>query len=254
MKKTLLLLGFILNVHATEEISCEYEPFPELQQLAEYAQDSSDFPRMKMSYTLNKECQYTVVSTVEIPNTDSLQSFMNKVIDPKVNFASANKEMLVKQTLTREGNSYKQVAVVKKSGTTVDLISKCRYSKEASDEVIFSCDVDADKSKSRGIISIRPFQYNSSSISCKVSSPGIKKCVFKTVGKAKSIPMVKGHCELASPGATETFDSTYRLAHYLTHGNVRNIKRGKAAVDKFYRNSKDHPQIGKSTFTIQDEI
>jgi hypothetical protein len=248
-----LILLVPFNASASQSLSCEVDQFQALKEFIENVQSVSEFPHMKMSYSLSADCVYTLTSEVEISDDNSLKDFMiNKIINPKMTIES-NRDRVLDNTVTEQkSGGYKQVTTVKKDGLSVDIESSCKFLKKFSDEISYECRVNPSKSKFKGIFKL--FDSNLTLISCKPGLEGIKKCIFKTIGKANSIPLIGNSCDLASAGAAETFESIYRLSHYITHGNVANINRGKEAIDRFYSKAQKHPDNGKKSIKITEIV
>lgn len=59
---------------------------------------------------------------------------------------------------------------------------------------------------------------------------------------------------MAAPGAAETLESTYRLAHYITHGNTANISKANQAILSFRKKAKDNPGNGKKLVTVGGRV
>lgn len=227
---------------------CEEDPLKDMLEITEYKESGLE---MSFDYSLSKDCTYTVSSEVSIPNSESLDQFMKRLLDPAVNLASADRSKVTDMKVTPSGPEFKQIATAKKNGIKAEIISTCKFTAKTDHQAIYVCKTNVDQSKTKGIASFKLFDRNETMISCQSGNP--KKCRFITVGKAKSL-LTKSSCDLAAPGATETFETTYRLAHYLTYGNVNNIKAGKDVVDRFYLKAKDHTSIGKTNFSLKDDL
>lgn len=251
MRFLIVLVFLSSSLFAEESFQCLENPHSSLTEFIEANQAASDMPKATFSYELSSACVYKVITEVQIPNNRPLSEFMEKVTNPAVNLASSDREKIINTKVTPEGNGFKQVITAKKKGFSVDILSNCEYSKKTSSEMVYECKVNPTKTTFK---TFKLFEFNETVISCKVLSQEMKSCTFKTTGKAKSIPFVGNSCKLASPGAADTFEASYRLAHYLTHGDVRNVHRGDEAVSRFYQRSKDHPQIGKTSFTLKEEV
>ncbi len=249
---TALSLAYSLSIHAVTLVPglCEEDSFAKILQALQES-GGSDGLKMSFDYSLDKDCNYTVSSDVIIPNSDSLDDFMKKLLDPATNLASADKSKVSDIKVTPEGSEFKQVAIAKKNGIRAEIISACKFTVKSSSLASYNCKTNVEASKTKGLASFRLFEKNETTVICQSGTP--KKCKFTTSGKAKSI-LTKSSCDLAAPGAAETFESTYRLAHYMVHGNVNNIKKGKDVVDRFYTKAKGHSSIGKAAFSINDNL
>lgn len=239
----------LISSNAFAQGTCKVDPFKDLKTSIGYLQDALCLPSAKFNFTLAPDCSYKLTTEVEIPSDDDLSDFVEqKIINPKVNFASADKTKVLKYALAPTGeNTYNQVMKVKKKGISVEVHSFCRLSGGT-----FACKVDTHKSKFKGIIPI--FERNDTVITCVAKNPDMKKCTFVTSGKAKSIPFLAGACDLAAPGAAETIESTYRLAHYITHGNTNNISKANQSILAFRKKAKDNPGNGKKTVIVNGNI
>jgi hypothetical protein len=252
----LYLAIFSTSILAMEENSCKSSQntfdFSDFSRII----DNLSYPKMKMKYSLSPGCEYNLESKVTFPaKGKSPVDVIRSMLEPANNLASANRDILLKQTLTSSGQSFKQVSTVTKNYVQVNVITNCNMGLVTSAEAKLNCVVDEKNSKSNGMITIKPFQYNSSSTTCKpnVLDKSLVDCVFKTTGKASSLPL-KSSCSLAAGGAVETFESIYRLTHFLTHGNVKNISRGKTVVDRFYKRASTASGIGSKTIQIEENI
>lgn len=244
-----MMTMLLLSGQAWAQGTCAIDPFKDLKAQISALQDPLCLPVMKFNYTLTPDCSYRLNTEIEIPNADDLDHFMTeKIINPKVNLASADKTKILKYSLTPSGaGTFNQLMRVKKKGISVEVNSVCRLTGG-----VFACRVDTNKSKFKGILPI--FERNETTITCSQKSPGLKKCSFVTAGKAKSIPFVAGACDMAAPGAAETIESTYRLAHYITHGNTNNLTKANQAILAFRKKAKDNPGNGKKIVTVSGKV
>lgn len=237
--KILILFTLTLSLPTYAQEMCQAPGIASLiKQVSELS--SCLGPEMDYRYSLSKDCSYSVQSTVVIPSDiPSAMDFMfQKVTNPRINFASADKNDVAAYTL----NGNQQVITAKKKGQKVNLYSTCTQSGNAQ-QASFKCVLDVNRSKFKKIISIQLFERNETVITCKTLNKYAKECTFRTVGKAKSIPLLGSACELAPKGAAETFSAVYRLSHYLTHGNVNDISRGDRMVSDFNRKVAANPHV-----------
>jgi hypothetical protein len=242
---TLLWMG-----NAWSQGICTVDPFKDLKGQLANLQDPLCLPSMKYSYTLNQDCSYRLVSEVEIPSPiEDVDDFMkSKIINPAVNLASANRAEVLAYGIAPSGpGTYNQVMQVKKKGMTTKIFSQCRLTGGT-----FACAVDATRTKFKGMFPL--FVKNETTITCSNKAAGLKKCSFTTVGKAAGIPFVAGACELAAPGAAETFEQIYRLAHYITHGNVTNLNKVDQSILGFRNKAKGNPGNGKKVVSVSGKI
>jgi hypothetical protein len=210
--------------------------------------------KMKMKYRLDPDCRYTLVSEVTIPSTiQSAKEFISsEIMNPAINFASSDKDEVLGYQLNKATDGYEQIIKVKKNGFSTRIYSACSNLLGDEQEASFVCIVDTKKTKFKGMIKL--FKENETRIECSKADTNIMKCTFRTIGRANSIPFFGDSCDLAAPGASDTFKATYRLAHYLTYGNVDSLRSGDSAISRLYLKAKDHPDRGKVKVLINEEI
>jgi hypothetical protein len=196
---------------------------------------AATYPQMKMSYELSSSCEYKVESLVTLPSFGrSPQDIIHSLVDSHTHLQSSNPEILKGYNIEfKDKDNFIQSTLVSKTGIEVKVINQCSFKNKKSS---YRCEVDVGKTESTGIFKFRPFIFNHLSVSCYRSNNDLLKCSFKTKGKASSV-LHRSSCSLAAGGATETFESIYRLTHYLTHGNVNDISRGKNKIDQFYKSA-----------------
>lgn len=252
--KLLFTFVFLITTNLGAEVeSCLTTGLESIQEEANQLLQISEYPKMKMSYSVDPQCRYSVISEVVIPSTIiSPEEFLRiKIMNPDVNIASADSKKVLRYDMEKEDENFRQVIRTVKNGVAVDIKSLCTKTKVFNDRASVTCKVDAGATKIKGVFKL--FVDNEVTITCSNVGSGLKKCIFKTVGLANSIPLLANSCDLAAPGAAETFESTYRLAYYITHGHLGNITSGKTAVNRMYLASKNHKDLGKKQINLSEE-
>lgn len=254
MKMTYFLVMLFVSVNLHAQQTCEIDNNKRLDSNIDDLQAMLCIPTMRYNYTLNPDCSYDLNAEVEIPNDNpDLNAFMRSVIiNPRTNLESADRSEVLGLTMTPITNgNFSQVASVSKKGMSTKIYSNCQLISNASSATT-SCAVDTGKTKIKGLFSI--FVRNNTQITCTNRSREMKLCRFRTSGKAGSIPLAPGPCTLGAAGAAETFESIYRLAHYATHGNVRNLSKMRPSIDQFRARTRDNPNNGKRAVTFSGRI
>ena len=203
-------------------------------------------PSIKARYELTKNCDYHVETTALVSTSKSLPEFFKQITDPKVNYASANKDMVQEYTVKKNADgSFEQKVKASKNFMTATVTNTCRYTLETSEKIVYEC-----KLKDGGGV----LEYNSTIITCSHNSQGAVKCVFTISGKAKNM-YIKGPCALAAGGAAETVQGVFRLMEYVTFGSVDErkwVKPGKIFYDTISNNSSS--ELKQKNFVYSQQI
>ena len=206
------LLGLLLVLGTTQAFSadlCDYsgESFDDFQEI----QDALDkAPSIHARFELNKDCDFSVLTTTVVSSDKSLKDFMKQLTDPAVNKASANASVKAYSVKKNSDGSFEQTVTASKSIMTATIVNTCKYTTDTDSKIVYECSLkDGD-----GVL-----KNNKTVITCTNSSAHQKKCTFQTNGRAIG-QFMKGACSLAPGGAAETVNGIQRLMEYVTYGKV----------------------------------
>jgi hypothetical protein len=262
MRKLLLILSLTclspLNLRAFDQFPLKCDEENQLKGLKDFEDilGNMDYPKMKVKYTLAPDCKYTLESRVIVPaQNKSPKQMIMEYMSPNNNLSSANRDILKNQTFVSSKKGFIQTSKVTKSLMSATVQSKCNYTLDNPKQSEIECNVLPENSKIDSWPYPQIINHGTSKINCSYLSTdsNYMDCKFSTIGRSNRI-LHRSACSLAAGGATESFEGIYRLSHYITHKNVRNISAAKAKIDEFYNAASSHGSIGRSEFTIEKTL
>lgn len=239
-------LGLLLLLGTTQGYAadlCDYsgESFEEFQEL----QDALKAPSIHARFELNKDCDFSVLTTTYTSSDKSLKDFMKQISDPVVNKASANGNVKSYSVKKNADGSFEQTVTASKSIMTATIVNTCKYTLNSEEKMVYECNLkDGD-----GVL-----KNNKTVITCSNYGQHQKKCTFQTNGRAIG-QFMKGACTLAAGGAAETVNGIQRLMEYVTFGKV-DAKKWEKPGKQFYESvsNYDSGKLKSKNFVYQQQI
>ena len=212
-----------------------------------------DYPKMNVSYTLKPNCTYKLESRVILPAQNKTpKQMILEYMSPRNNLSSANPDILRDMSFVSDGSQFIQTNKVTKNTLWATVQSKCYFNSANDKQAEMKCSVDT-KNSTLNLTKKEIISFSDSSINCSYLSTdsSYMDCRFSTEGRSNGI-LHRSACSLAAGGATESFESIYRLSHYITHKNISNFSASaaKARINEFYDAASSHRSIGRSEFSI----
>lgn len=242
MKK---LIGLLLILGTSQVLSAELCDYGAEFQTIEELTDVLKAPSIHARFELNKDCDFSVLTTTYTNSDKSLKDFMKQLTDPAVNKASANSNVKSYSVKKNSDGSFEQTVVASKSFVTATIVNTCRYTTNTNQEMIYECNLK----NGDGFL-----KNNKTVITCTNSNDNQKKCTFQTNGRAIG-QFMKGACTLAAGGAAETVNGIQRLMEYMTFGKV-NPKKWEKPGKLFYDSvsNYDSNRLKTKNFVYQQQI
>lgn len=247
IKKIIILSLLTISFSAQSAEMCEVESsITEVKSQIHDLQNMMCLPKISYIYSRGADCGYNLGVTIDIPsNIPSAQDFlMNKMMNPSVNLASADRSMMLAYSLKSKGLSQKkepifeQIVKGKKSGVSMNVYSSCVNRGNPTQSTMI-CVTDAKRS---AVLFVHPIAYSTTSVTCINLNASTKRCVVNNAAKLNDLPLGKGKsCELAPKAAAQGIMAFYRLAHFITHGHAEGLERGSKMVEKFRKSVARNP-------------
>jgi hypothetical protein len=241
--KRLLGLLLLLSAPAFAVDLCDdgmvyHEDFQELQ-------DALRAPSIQARFELNKDCDFSVLTTTLTSSDKSLKDFMKQITDPVVNKASATAKVKAYSVKKNADGTFEQTVTASKSIMTATIVNTCKWTTQTDEKMVYECNLK----NGDGVL-----KNNKTVITCTNSTGKQKKCTFQTNGRAIS-QFMKGACTLAAGGAAETVNGIQRLMEYVTYGKV-DPKKWEKPGKIFYNtvSEYDSGDLNKKNFVFQQQI
>lgn len=208
-------------------------------------QDVLKAPSIQARFELNKDCDYSVLTTTYTSSDKSLKDFVKQITDPAVNKASANSNIKAYSVKKNADGTFEQSVTASKSIMTATIINTCKWTTQSDDKMVYECNLKDGA---------EVLKNNKTVITCTNSTNNLKKCIFQTNGRAIG-QFMKGPCTLAAGGAAETVNGIQRLMEYVSYGKV-DPKKWEKPGKIFYDTVSDYDsgELKRKNFVFQQQI